>query len=296
MPILEIRQCMGEAVYLKMTCLKCGGSVEFPEESEGATVLCPHCGKDLFLYRGVRAVETPPAKEGDFSAKQAASAPVLWNPMAAAYWSLLFSPAFGAFLHAKNAESLGRAKEAKTNMVWFYISLVYLGFTFASGFIFPTIPDSVFRFPALIFYCCWFYVGEKQVKYVKATWRKDYHKKSWAVPLSVAFGCWIVIIAVFIIVSAVIPDGLKSAQNQSPPTRSEAPQPQPRAVPARSQFEWNTTEIDASKNGNIAVAVTWLLRNPAIRSICHIPPNPNWWPKRLGIISARWSGSMELWR
>jgi DNA-directed RNA polymerase subunit RPC12/RpoP len=47
---------MGEAVYLKMTCLKCGGSVEFPEESEGANVLCPICGKDLFLYRGVRAV------------------------------------------------------------------------------------------------------------------------------------------------------------------------------------------------------------------------------------------------
>lgn len=47
---------MGEAVYVKMTCPKCGGSVEFPEESEGTTVLCPHCGKDLFLYRGVRAV------------------------------------------------------------------------------------------------------------------------------------------------------------------------------------------------------------------------------------------------
>jgi DNA-directed RNA polymerase subunit RPC12/RpoP len=58
MPILEIRQCMGEAVHLKMTCLKCGGSVEFPEESEGATVVCPHCGKDLFLYRGVLAAGT----------------------------------------------------------------------------------------------------------------------------------------------------------------------------------------------------------------------------------------------
>jgi DNA-directed RNA polymerase subunit RPC12/RpoP len=47
---------MGEAVYLKTTCLKCGGHVEFLEEQEGATVLCPHCGKDLFLYRSVRAV------------------------------------------------------------------------------------------------------------------------------------------------------------------------------------------------------------------------------------------------
>jgi len=47
---------MGEAVYLKTTCLKCGGNVEFLEAQEGATVPCPHCGKDLFLYRGVRAV------------------------------------------------------------------------------------------------------------------------------------------------------------------------------------------------------------------------------------------------
>jgi len=47
---------MGEAVYLKTSCLKCGGSVEFPEEAENSTVPCPHCGKDLFLYRVVRAV------------------------------------------------------------------------------------------------------------------------------------------------------------------------------------------------------------------------------------------------
>ena len=54
---------MGETVYIKTSCLKCGGSVEFPEEAENSTVPCPHCGKDLFLYRGVRAVGTPPANQ-----------------------------------------------------------------------------------------------------------------------------------------------------------------------------------------------------------------------------------------
>ena len=33
-------------------------------------------------------------------------APALWNPNAAASWSLLFSPAFGAFLHMKNWQAL----------------------------------------------------------------------------------------------------------------------------------------------------------------------------------------------
>ena len=55
---------MGETVYIKTSCLKCGGPVEFPEEAENSTVPCPHCGKDLFLYRGVRAVGTPPVMQG----------------------------------------------------------------------------------------------------------------------------------------------------------------------------------------------------------------------------------------
>jgi DNA-directed RNA polymerase subunit RPC12/RpoP len=55
---------MGETFYIKTSCLKCGGPVEFPEEAENSTVPCPHCGKDLFLHRGVRAVETLPVMQG----------------------------------------------------------------------------------------------------------------------------------------------------------------------------------------------------------------------------------------
>ena len=39
-----------------------------------------------------------PRPSGAFGA-----APPLWNPNAAGFWSLLFSPAFGAFLHAAAA-------------------------------------------------------------------------------------------------------------------------------------------------------------------------------------------------
>lgn len=55
--------------------------------------------------------------------------PALWNPVAAVGWSLLFSPAFGAFLHARNADAMGRADEAKANRVWFYFIIAYFGFS-----------------------------------------------------------------------------------------------------------------------------------------------------------------------
>ena len=40
------------------------------------------------------------------------NAPPLWNPNAAANWSLLFSPAFGAFVHMKNWQALGEPEKA----------------------------------------------------------------------------------------------------------------------------------------------------------------------------------------
>jgi curved DNA-binding protein CbpA len=44
----------------------------------------------------------------------------LWNPNAAANWSLLFPPVFGAWLHAKNSSALGDESEAKHSTYWVY--------------------------------------------------------------------------------------------------------------------------------------------------------------------------------
>lgn len=52
---------------LKMTCNQCGGVVEFPEESEGATVPCPHCQKNILLYRSNNAFNS---KHGNENTKQ----------------------------------------------------------------------------------------------------------------------------------------------------------------------------------------------------------------------------------
>jgi hypothetical protein len=117
--------------------------------------------------------------------------PALWNPNAAACWSLLLSPAFGAFLHARNAESLGRTDEAKANWVWFYVSLGYLGFVWASIFV-PVIPNILFDVIAIGILLGWYFSpGKKQIQHVKETWEDRYQRKPWAKPLLVGFGCFL---------------------------------------------------------------------------------------------------------
>jgi len=115
--------------------------------------------------------------------------PVLWNPKAAAYWSLLFSPSFGAFLHARNADAMGRVDEAKANRMWFYILIAYIGFAFVTIFIFIPIPQGLVDLvPTALLFGWYLSLGKKQATYVKETWRDGYERKSWKEPLLIVLG------------------------------------------------------------------------------------------------------------
>jgi hypothetical protein len=124
--------------------------------------------------------------------------PALWNPNAAACWSLLFTPAFGAYLHAQNADSLGRVDEAKTNRAWFYASLGYLTFVLFSIFI-PQIPEALYRGAAIGLLVGWYItIGKGQAQYVKDTWQTSYTRKPWTKPLLIASVCLIGYIALIV--------------------------------------------------------------------------------------------------
>ena len=56
----------------------------------------------------------------------------LWNPWAAAGWSLLFSPVFGAWLHAANWRALGYPDKAVAARRWSY---AMLGMVLLSGLV-----------------------------------------------------------------------------------------------------------------------------------------------------------------
>lgn len=102
-------------------------------------------------------------------------------------------------MHARNAEALGRAKEAKENKVFFYLVLAYFGVVVVSAFI-PMIPDSVFRSAQIGLFFGWYFgLARKQIKYVKETYQKNYERKSWAKPLLIACGCLVAVIALAIL-------------------------------------------------------------------------------------------------
>ncbi|MGA2398383.1 MAG: hypothetical protein ABSG30_10035 [Steroidobacteraceae bacterium] len=119
------------------------------------------------------------------------AAPALWNPGAAASWSVLLSPAFGAFLHMKNWEALGESDKAAAARKWVVIYLVtVVGLSVVAAFL-PSnnaIPGLV-RLSGFVLLISWYYAsGKSQVDFVKSRYGKQYPRKGWAQPLLIAMG------------------------------------------------------------------------------------------------------------
>lgn len=126
--------------------------------------------------------------------------PKIWNPNAAANWSLLFSPAFGAILQAMNWKELGQPDRAKTNKTWACVTIIFL-------LLFALIPVNVGGIGGLIgliLLLSWYFSqGRAQAKYVKETYGKEYEKKGWAKPLLIGIGCFIGYVIFAIIVGVI---------------------------------------------------------------------------------------------
>ncbi len=110
----------------------------------------------------------------------------LWNPNAAALWSLLFSPAFGAFLHAGNWSVLGDQRRAKQSMVWFYTSIAII----VAIVVLPmpeAIGDKAGRLIGMGLLLAWYFsMGKQQIELVKEMFPNgSYRKRSWLPPLAI---------------------------------------------------------------------------------------------------------------
>lgn len=57
--------------------------------------------------------------------KRDTAPPALWNPRAATYWGLLLTPAFSAYIHMRNWETLGNKPKAAETRMWFYTLMGY---------------------------------------------------------------------------------------------------------------------------------------------------------------------------
>lgn len=116
-------------------------------------------------------------------------APALWNPAAAANWSLLFTPVFGAALHMKNWRALGDEQKAGQAKMWMIASLVILLGMMLAGIVLPesTELDRMGRSVGMAVLLGWYFTAARaQQKLVKERFGKNYERRGWAKPIGMA--------------------------------------------------------------------------------------------------------------
>jgi hypothetical protein len=120
--------------------------------------------------------------------------PELWNPNAAGLWSLIFSPIFGTWLHARNWKTLQEEEKYRKSMMWFYGSIA----ASIVSLLLPSKPSTALGLLLLVVW--WLMAGQEQYKYVKEKY-PNYHKKRWGTPLSIAVLVLFILSLIFLAVS-----------------------------------------------------------------------------------------------
>jgi hypothetical protein len=127
--------------------------------------------------------------------------PALWNPNAAASWSLLLSPVFGSYLQMRNWQALGESEKAAASWHWCIGTLVITLLAIGVGMLAPDGHwlDKLTSRSGLFILLAWYFAnGKQQGLYVKERFGKTYPRKGWGVPLLVAFGTIVGLLVVLV--------------------------------------------------------------------------------------------------
>jgi len=130
----------------------------------------------------------PPRASLDSPQTPAGPSPALWNPEAAAFWSLLFPPIFGALLHMTNWRALGEPALAASARRWVIASVVFYLIFLLVPFILPQsdgqLPDLALNAGAFVLLIAWYLASARgQAKYVKGRFGTGYRRRGWGKPL-----------------------------------------------------------------------------------------------------------------
>lgn len=135
------------------------------------------------------------------------AAPPLWNPNAAASWSLLFTPVFGAWLHMKNWQALGQPEKAESSWRWVQVSaailvaMILLSATVLDG----RVGDLLVRAGGFALLLSWYYTSARpQAALVLGRYGKNYPRRGWGKPLLLAVAGWVAAVVVLSILFALI--------------------------------------------------------------------------------------------
>ena len=131
----------------------------------------------------------------------------LWSPNAAAAWSLLFTPVFGAWLHALNWRELGDTERERSSLAWAaggaVILLAYLLIDTLS--MNRQMGDEAERVIAGVFLLAWYFASARaQSRLVRERFGGSFERKSWRKPLLLALAAFGIYVALAVAIAAVI--------------------------------------------------------------------------------------------
>jgi hypothetical protein len=160
-------------------------------------------------YEAPKSPLAPSGGEGE-------TAPPLWNPGAAANWSLVLSPAFGAFLLAKNWDALGEPKRARSQRIWAWLCVVAILFSI----FWPLINSSFSEVGVSVnlwfvaYLLCWYGIAARpQITLVDEMFGKEYRRRGWLVPIFLTLLLLVgVILATVLLAAALAAFGVTTAK------------------------------------------------------------------------------------
>jgi hypothetical protein len=120
---------------------------------------------------------------------QAAQAQALWNPSVAACWSLVFTPAFGAWLLMRNWEALGEPGQARAARKWFVFGIGLLVVRVLSAAINARLnsQSNLLHWVSLGYLLAWWLAAAApQARLVRSRLGPDYPRQGWDYALFLA--------------------------------------------------------------------------------------------------------------
>lgn len=132
------------------------------------------------MHSASEAVHAAPAEA------QAIGGLAIWNPMAVACWSVVFTPVFGAYLLMRNWETLGEARQVAQARVWFCFSLGLLGVQVLSAAINNRLnsDSNLMHWVSLAYLAAWWIAAAlPQARLLRQRYGAGYPRRPWDLAL-----------------------------------------------------------------------------------------------------------------
>ena len=126
----------------------------------------------------------------------------IWNPNVAACLSIIFTPIFGAWIHAKNWEVLKKEQERRWSMLFVYCLIIVTIFVVYYQIFIGDVKSSPLSIGTLL---TWYFIlGKSQLSHIKDN-NINYEKKSWIKPLLCGVGGYIILFGISISLITIAP-------------------------------------------------------------------------------------------